>query len=989
MEVKIDNNICNFNYDENNNIYECDLIRDSWKNNLNNQLIEERLRNPQKGALYALKSFYTIDNKEATIVMPTGTGKTETMLVYIVSECLDKTIIIVPSSMLREQTFNKCKTMGLIKKFGILEENAILPNVSMINHIPSSADSLEEILEKSNIIITTINIVAKFNEEYMDLLNKFCSDVIIDEAHHIAATSWNKFKNYMRNKRIVQFTATPFRNDNKKIDGKIVYNYPLNLAQREGYFTKINFLPVIEYDLKNSDLAVAEKSIKVLQNDLEKGLNHVMLVRASTQVRAKQLYDDIYNKFYDKYNPVLIISSNSKSLNKENLTKLKSFEAKIVVCVDMFGEGIDIPNLKIAAIHDKYKSLPITLQFVGRFARVNGIKIGEASLIANIIKDDVNDEIRTLYSQDSNWDYIISDLSKTAIEKEISFQDFMDNFDKKQLSEISIKQLMPKVSMIAYRTKINDWKIEQWKKIFDEDKSVISINEENNLFVIVQAVESILGWTSNRAITNKNLELHVVYWNKDKNVVFINSTNKSAPKLIAEKIFETKEIIKGDITFRPLHGIKRLMMASVGLRTRLNGPIRYKMFTGVDIADAISQAEAGQAIKSNIFGTGFNGNGRVSIGCSYKGTIWSKWVETIDFWKKWCDDVIDKVNDDTINTTDILKSALVPEVIKVRPKLIPISIEFPMELELEEFDKYSIQIGVKEYDIYELEINIVDNLNCNENIKFTIDTIDGKSYLFELLIKNKSYQYINNSGKKIELYRNGTYIDKIENYFYDNPPLIYFEDQSSLEGNLYTQSKDKIPECFDISKVTKLDWTGTDISKESQTKEKLPDSIQYKIIQMLKQTGKYSIIFDDDGSGEIADIITIYEEENNVQIEFYHCKYSKEKTPGKRVSDLYEVCGQCQKSIKWKSDLKKMIDRMLARESKASEKGYSRIELGSKEELYKMKQIMRTKKCKLSIKIVQPGVDSSEISEQMYYLLCCTQSFLLDTYTVDLSLICS
>lgn len=153
------------------------------ENNLNNQLIEEKLRNPQKGVLFALKSFYTIDNKEATIVMPTGTGKTETMLVYIVSECLDKTIIIVPSSLLREQIFNKCKTMGLIKKFCILKEKAILPNVSMIKHIPSSVDVLEEILEKSNIIITTINIVGKFNEEYIELLNKFCSDVIIDKVH--------------------------------------------------------------------------------------------------------------------------------------------------------------------------------------------------------------------------------------------------------------------------------------------------------------------------------------------------------------------------------------------------------------------------------------------------------------------------------------------------------------------------------------------------------------------------------------------------------------------------------------------------------------------------------------------------------------------------------------------------------------------------------------------------------------------------------------
>ncbi len=72
-------------------------------------------------------------------------------------------------------------------------------------------------------------------------------------------------------------------------------------------------------------------------------------------------------------------------------------------------------------------------------------------------------------------------------------------------------------------------------------------------------------------------------------------------------------------------------MASVGLRTAINGPIRYKMYAGIDIASGISDSAAGNSTKSNIFGTGYNGNGKVSIGCSYKGTIWSKWVETIDF----------------------------------------------------------------------------------------------------------------------------------------------------------------------------------------------------------------------------------------------------------------------------------------------------------------------------------------------------------------------
>ncbi|PAC30611.1 hypothetical protein CEJ87_18090 [Caldifermentibacillus hisashii] len=61
---------------------------------------------------------------------------------------------------------------------------------------------------------------------------------------------------------------------------------------------------------------------------------------------------------------ILVIAKKRKGF--QALDDLKS---RIVVCVNMFGEGIDIPNLKIAAIHDKYKSLPITLQFIGRFAR--------------------------------------------------------------------------------------------------------------------------------------------------------------------------------------------------------------------------------------------------------------------------------------------------------------------------------------------------------------------------------------------------------------------------------------------------------------------------------------------------------------------------------------------------------------------------------------------------------------------------------------------
>jgi hypothetical protein len=54
-----------------------------------------------------------------------------------------------------------------------------------------------------------------------------------------------------------------------------------------------------------------------------------------------------------------------------------------VICVDMLGEGFDLPELKIAAFHDIRKSLAVTLQLAGRFTRFRP-DLGEATFIANI-----------------------------------------------------------------------------------------------------------------------------------------------------------------------------------------------------------------------------------------------------------------------------------------------------------------------------------------------------------------------------------------------------------------------------------------------------------------------------------------------------------------------------------------------------------------------------------------------------------------------------
>lgn len=340
----------------------------------------------------------------------------------------------------------------------------------------------------------------------------------------------------------------------------------------------------------------------------------------------------------------------------------------------MFGEGIDIPNLKIAAIHDKYQSLPITLQFVGRFARTKS-GLGDASVITNIANETLKESLSDLYSQDSDWNSILADMSEKAIGREVTLQELEKGFRGSGIDGISIKQLLPKVSMQAFRVKVDIAQWDNWKNVFKEENCKYYVNEEKNILIVIEAARTKIEWSIYREINNLNWELHLIYFNKYKKVVFVNSSVKGIARKIMNSIFPENEQIKGECIFRCLQGINRLMLATVGLNSAINGPIRYKMFAGIDIAQGINEAQKSTSTKSYLSGIGYNGNGKVSIGCSYKGTIWSRWVESIDFWMDWCNQTIDKVLDTSIDVEKLLEGVLIPKEIFEIPDVYPYRID--------------------------------------------------------------------------------------------------------------------------------------------------------------------------------------------------------------------------------------------------------------------------------------------------------------------------
>jgi len=87
---------------------EIQQVLDSWEGAFS--YVQEKpaqsiigLRGPQIGAVHAVHAHWSTSNAPATIVMPTGTGKTETMLSILVSAGCPKILVVVPTDALRTQ----------------------------------------------------------------------------------------------------------------------------------------------------------------------------------------------------------------------------------------------------------------------------------------------------------------------------------------------------------------------------------------------------------------------------------------------------------------------------------------------------------------------------------------------------------------------------------------------------------------------------------------------------------------------------------------------------------------------------------------------------------------------------------------------------------------------------------------------------------------------------------------------------------------------
>lgn len=357
------------------------------------------------------------------------TGLIQTMLSVLVSERCAKLLVVVPTDALRTQLAGKFLTLGILRDFGVVAAGALYPIVGSLGHIPKSVDEVDAFFERCNVVVTTSQIAGRASSEVQARIAQHCPYLFIDEAHHVVAPTWHEFKQKFEAGRIVQFTATPFRNDGKLVPGKIVFNYPLKKALEQGYFKPIRFKPIVEFDKRKADEAIAEKAVEQLREDCRR-YDHVLMARVDSIARAQQVYD-IYAR-YPEFAPVQIHTGMRKKERDRARRMILERETRIVVCVDMLGEGFNLPELKIAALHDVKKSLAVTLQLAGRFTRVKP-NLGEPTVIANI--------------GDADWNALLARSSEELIEEQVSLREFLDGFQNFP-DDIPLQNIRPALSTV-------------------------------------------------------------------------------------------------------------------------------------------------------------------------------------------------------------------------------------------------------------------------------------------------------------------------------------------------------------------------------------------------------------------------------------------------------------------------------------------------------------------------------------------------------------
>lgn len=641
------------------------------------------LRRPQIAALHSIVGYQSSGLQEpAVVVMPTGTGKTETMLAWMVAARPTSLLVLVPSVALRDQIASKFETLGVLQREGIVSNTAQRPSVGRLEHGFQDSAGAAEFARRCNVVVATPNSIDACDQASRAALLDAFTHLVVDEAHHAPATTWSGIIRAFDARPVLLFTATPFRADERPLPGRTIFRFPLREAQKDNYFSRIEFASIVSIDDPDRELAVT--ALARLRRDREAGFDHVLLARAATKVRAEQVFA-IYQSLAPEAAPRLLHESIGQRRKVEALGALSNGQCHVIACVDMLGEGFDMPNLKIAAFHDNRKSLGPMIQLVGRLARTVSAKpISAASVFVCRDPTTAFSPLRKLLREDPDWDKVLSDVTDYAIARAEATSEFDQSFAATP-SGVPVGLVEPKMSAVAYRTYATEWNPDAALDVYGEAvlEGVISVSAADAVaWFVIESVAD-LRWGDIPGLQAVSYDLLAMYFDTRLGLLFIHSsdTEKKYDELAEAVLGEEPQMVRGMDTFRVFAALDRLIPTNVGLLDARDRDKRFSMHVGSDVETALNEAERNHKTNTHIAAKAFDDGERVTIAAALSGRFWSmRTAPSLSQWRDWCHLQGAKLLDTSVDLRLLFREMIIPMAVTERPQHALLALEWPWNL---------------------------------------------------------------------------------------------------------------------------------------------------------------------------------------------------------------------------------------------------------------------------------------------------------------------
>lgn len=243
--------------------------------------------------------------------------------------------------------------------------------------------------EDNDIIFALVQTLGKdkyLNEEFFT--KDYFDYIVVDEFHHASSNNYQKILDYFTPKFLLGLTATPERLDGKDIlsicDYNLVYEVILKDAINKGDLVPFRYYGIYD-DTVNYDnisfingrlnekqleeaLMIAKRDDLVLGNynkyiskacigfcSSRKHASHMAKSFNEAGVKSLAVYSGAQGEYYEE--------------RSSALDKLRNGEVQVLFTVDMFNEGLDIPNIDLVLFLRPTESPTVFLQQLGRGLR--------------------------------------------------------------------------------------------------------------------------------------------------------------------------------------------------------------------------------------------------------------------------------------------------------------------------------------------------------------------------------------------------------------------------------------------------------------------------------------------------------------------------------------------------------------------------------------------------------------------------------------------